>query len=89
MRRGQRGADRFRRIISRTVTEQPCGSVVGRLLDTFDEDASGVSARQHSSIDFEVRITHAGSLANIGSRHWRSSAFAAGQVKRHSSPDGA
>src|SRR6266852_2795993 len=49
MRRGQRRADRFRRIsISRAVTKRPCGSVVGRLLDTFDKDASGVSALQHS-----------------------------------------
>ncbi len=50
MRRGQRRADRFRRIsISRAVTKQPCGSVVGRLLDTFDKDASGVFALQHSA----------------------------------------
>jgi hypothetical protein len=49
MRRGQRGADRFRRIISRALTKQPCWSVVGRLLDTFDKDAGGVSAPQHSA----------------------------------------
>jgi hypothetical protein len=33
--------------LSHAATEGPCGSVVGRLLDTFDEDASGVSALQH------------------------------------------
>jgi hypothetical protein len=45
---GQRWADRFRRIgISRTTPKQPCGYVVGRLLDTFDKDLSGVSAAQH------------------------------------------
>ena len=48
MRRGQRRADRFRRIdISHTATKQPCWSFVGRLLDTFHKDASGVSAQQH------------------------------------------
>jgi hypothetical protein len=57
MRRGPTRAGDFRRIISRAVTKQPCGSVVGRLLDTFDEDASGVSVRQHFATDFEVRIT--------------------------------
>ena len=57
MRRGPTRADRFRRIISRAVRKQPCGSVVGRLLDTFDEDASGVSVRQHFATDFAVRIT--------------------------------
>ncbi len=30
------------------VTKRPCWSVVGRLLDTFDKDASVVSALQHS-----------------------------------------
>jgi hypothetical protein len=44
---GQRQADRFWRIISRALTKQPCWSVVGRLLDTFRKDASGVSALQH------------------------------------------
>ena len=31
------------------VTKRPCGSVVGRLLDTLDRDASVVSALQHSA----------------------------------------
>ena len=31
------------------VTKRPCWSVVGRLLDTFDKDASGVAAPQHSA----------------------------------------
>jgi hypothetical protein len=30
------------------VTKRPCRSVVGRLLDTLDNDPSGVSAMQHS-----------------------------------------
>jgi len=47
MRRGQRGADRFRRSISCALTKQPCWSFVGRLLDTFDNDANGVSGLQH------------------------------------------
>jgi len=50
MRRGQRRADRFRRIcISRAVTKQPHRSVVGRLPDMFDKGSGGVSGLQHSS----------------------------------------
>ena len=33
--------------ISQAVTKQACGSVVGRLLDTFDKGSSSVSALQH------------------------------------------
>ncbi len=48
MRRGQRRADRFRRIsISHAATKQRCCSVVGRLLDTFDKDERDVSVLQH------------------------------------------
>src|SRR5262249_51945417 len=47
---GPTWADRFRRIsISHAATKQRCGSVVGRILDTLDEDANGVSALQHSA----------------------------------------
>jgi hypothetical protein len=49
MRRGQRPADPTGESASATwVTKRPCGSVVGRLLDTFRKDASVVSALQHS-----------------------------------------
>jgi hypothetical protein len=49
MRRGPTPGRSFRlRIgISHAATKQPNRSVVGRLLDTFDNDAGGVSALQH------------------------------------------
>jgi hypothetical protein len=40
----------------RRVTKRPCRSVVGRLLDTFDNDPNGVSAMQQSrSVSSEWR----------------------------------
>jgi hypothetical protein len=48
---GPSRADRFRESASATrATKQRCRSVVGRLLDTFDKDAGGVSTRQHSAM---------------------------------------
>jgi hypothetical protein len=53
VRRGQRRADRFRRIsISHAATKATKLAVVGRLLDRFDKDASSVSALQHSSLEW-------------------------------------
>jgi hypothetical protein len=47
---GPTTADRFLRIsIGHAATKRRRGSVVGRLLDTFNEDASGVSVPQHSA----------------------------------------
>jgi hypothetical protein len=59
MRRGPTlGRSRRLRIgISHAATKQPGGPVVGRLLDTFDNDASGVSALQQ----FPTPYPHLGS----------------------------
>jgi hypothetical protein len=45
----RRGNDGPHRPENREGAKQPCRSVVGRLLDAFDKDGSGVPAWQHSA----------------------------------------
>jgi hypothetical protein len=69
MRWGQRRADRppenQRQPLG--VTKRQCWSVVGRLLDMFDKEASGVSALQHSA---RVRNPASAALQRERSEKW-------------------